>query len=439
MITWIITEAVMLIAMIFLVQLYTSKSFELDVRSSLSRQINSLSDAIVEENNDLVIDENKIEKNYSNMYVAIINYNGKVEWGSTPEGSSVDGKRSIAPKEITADGCVYYYIDRDIEHTMSQNEFVRAYVAKDDIMLRYLPFKLLAYGAMLLFFIIISLVMRCVFKRFKRSVDIMQSAVEKIGVSRDFDHRMNPDEHYSEIASLIEAENRMLDRMSEILAQQEQFSSDVAHELRTPISVIKAQSQYMLKSAELNDEERKSFGVILRHSNKMQSLVSTLLELSRLDLKETGIESELVDLNEIACAVCEAEQEKSDENPVKFLIKTADSAETKGDISLVTIAVTNLITNAVKFSPEGGSVSVETGSDGDSVFVRVSDNGIGMSEEEQKQIFTRFFKSDSSRNSSGYGLGMPIAKKIAEKHGGTITVQSELNKGSSFTLMLPKL
>ncbi len=78
--------------------MYTEKSLELDVQSSLSRQITSLSDAIVEEENDLVIDENKIEKNFPNMYVSIINYKGEVQWGKTPEGNNVDSKQSMAPR-----------------------------------------------------------------------------------------------------------------------------------------------------------------------------------------------------------------------------------------------------------------------------------------------------------------------------------------------------
>ncbi len=420
------------------VHMYAEKSLELDVRSSLSRQINSLSDAIVEEENDLVIDEDKIEKNFPNMYVSIINYNGEVQWGKTPEGDNVDSKQSMAPRTITADGYSYYYIDRDIKHTMGADEFVRAYVRKDDIEAKYLPFKLGIYSIVLAVFFILTIAMYYALRRIKRSFDEIKDTAEKIGVSEDFDHRLNPNEHYKEIASLIEANNRMLDRMGEMFQQQEQFSSDVAHELRTPISVIKAQCQYALNNYELNDEQKNSFGVILRQSNKMQELVSTLLELSRLDLNDSSIESEVIDLNEIAAAVCEAEQYKSESKNIKFDIKSENLSETKGDISLVTIAVSNLISNAVKFSGDNSVISVETGENDNSVFVKVRDNGKGMTEEEKKKVFTRFFKSDSSRNSSGYGLGIPLALKIAEKHGGTIEVESEINRGSCFTLYLSK-
>ena len=107
-------------------------------------------------------------------------------------------------------------------------------------------------------------------------------------------------------------------------------------------------------------------------------------------------------------------------------------------INLITIAVTNLISNAVKFSRDDTVIEVETGEKDGFVFVKVKDNGIGMTEDEKKKVFIRLFKSDSSRNSSGYGLGMPIALKIAKKHGGTIEVERELGKGSCFKIYMAK-
>jgi signal transduction histidine kinase len=266
----------------------------------------------------------------------------------------------------------------------------------------------------------------------------MEASVEKIGTSQSFEKHMEPSGHYKEIGSLIEANNRMLDRMNEVLREEEQFSSDVAHELRTPISVIKAQCQYVLGNCELDDEQRKSFEVILRQSNRLQELVQTLLELSRLERDKSNVKSEDIDLNEIVEAVCEGELIGNDGRDISFEYNCENAVATNGDISLVTIAVSNIVSNAVKFSPDGAVIYVETGENDDSVYVKVKDTGIGMSVEEREQIFKRFYKSDSSRNSKGYGLGMPLALKIAEKHGGTIEVESEPGAGSQFTLLLKK-
>ncbi|MDE5582723.1 MAG: HAMP domain-containing histidine kinase [Ruminococcus sp.] len=435
---WFISEIIMFSIMTFFVHLYINQSVELDIRSSLSRQVTSLSDSIVSNNGVLSVDESKIEKKYPDMYIVIIDDKGNVIWGSAPNGVSIDTNRSIAPSKVTAGEVSYYYIDRDIKYTMSANGFVRAYVSENDVLRNYVPVKVICFGGTAVVFVGLTMAMLYAMKQFRHSIKTMETSVAKIGTSKLLDKHMEESGHYKEINSLIKANNRMLDRMNEIFAQQEQFSSDVAHELKTPISVIKAQSQYALNNMELSAEEKKSFEVILKQAQKMQELVITLLMLSRLESGDKEDMQEFIDLTEIVSAVCEAEQYKLSDCKVRFKITNISTSETLGNINLVTIAVTNLISNAVKFSRDDAVIEVETGEKDGFVFVKVKDNGIGMTEDEKNKVFTRLFKSDSSRNNHGYGLGMPIALKIAKKHGGTIKVESKLGKGSCFTLYLSK-
>lgn len=438
MATWFISEMILFAIMTFFVHLYINQSVELDIRSSLSRQVTSLSEAIVSQHGVISVDESKIEKKYPDMYIAMIDGSGNVIWGSVPDDVSIDLNRSIAPAKIRIGDVSYYYIDRDIRYTMSGNGFVRAYVSEADVLGNYTTVRMIFFSGSAVVFLVLTLVMLYALKRFRRSMKIVEASVEKIGTSQMSDQHMDENGHYQEINSLIKANNRMLDRMNEIFDQQEQFSSDVAHELKTPITVIKAQSQYALNHMTLSEEETKTFEVILKQAQKMQDLVITLLELSRLESGDNKNMQEYIDLTEIVSAVCEAEQYKLSDCNHRFQMISHNIAETSGDINLITIAVTNLISNAVKFSHEDTVVEVETGEKDGFVYVRVTDSGIGMTEEEQKKVLTRFYKSDSSRNSSGYGLGMPIALKIAKKHGGTIKVESELGKGSCFTLYLSK-
>ncbi|MDE6798408.1 MAG: HAMP domain-containing histidine kinase [Ruminococcus sp.] len=435
---WFISEIIMFSVMVLFVHLYISQSMELDIRSSLTRQVTSLSDNILNNNGKISIDENKIEKKYSDMYIVIIDGNGTIIWGSAPDGVRIDKKRAFAPTRTTTGKTSYYYIDRDIKYTMSDSGFVRAYVSEKNILSNYIPVRIICFGGIVFLSVILTMLMLHALRRFRHSVKTMETSVATIGTSQPLNKHMEENGHYMEINSLIKANNRMLDRMNEIFDRQEQFSSDVAHELKTPIAVIKAQSQYALNNMELSAEERKSFEVILKQSQKMHELVITLLMLSRLESGDTEDMQEFIDLNEIVSAVCEAEQYRLSEFKIRFDIKNTGTAETSGNISLVTIAVTNLISNAVKFSRDDAVIKVESGETDGFVFVRVKDNGIGMTADEKNKVFTRLFKSDSSRNSSGYGLGMPIALKIAKKHGGTIEVESELGKGSCFTLYLSK-
>lgn len=435
---WFISEIIMFSIMTLFVHLYITQSVELDIRSSLSRQVTSLSDNIVSDNGALSIDESKIEKKYPDMYIVIIDDKGSVVWGTVPDGVRIDTKRSFAPAKVMAGEVSYYYIDREIKYTMPDNGFVRAYVSEKAVLGNYTPVRVIYYGGAAVVFAVLTMAMLYALKRFRHSIKTMETSVAKIGTSQLPDKYMDESGYYKELSSLIKANNRMFDRMNEIFDQQEQFSSDVAHELKTPITVIKAQSQYALNNLELSAEEQKTFEVILKQSQKMQDIVITLLELSRLESGDREDMQECIDLTEIVSVVCEAEQYKLPGSKNRFKITSIGTSETLGNIDLVTIAVTNLISNAVKFSNDDTIIEVETGGEDSFVFVKVKDSGIGMTEEEKKKVLTRFFKSDSSRNSSGYGLGMPIALKIAKKHGGTIKVESEPGKGSCFTLYLSK-
>ncbi|MCR4888690.1 MAG: HAMP domain-containing histidine kinase [Ruminococcus sp.] len=435
---WLVSEIIMFSLLTLFVHLYINQSAELDIRSSLSRQVTSLSENIVNRNGNLRVDESKIEKQYPDMYIVIVDSEGNAIWGSAPEGVDISPERSLAPEKVTAGKASYYYIDRYIRSPMPANSFVRAYVNETDVLSKYIPLRIKYYGGAAVIFAVLTLAMLYALKRFRHSIKTMEASVAKIGTSQSLEHHMDETGHYQEISSLIQAHNRMLDRMQDSFEQQEQFSSDVAHELKTPIAVIKAQCQYALLHMELSDEVRDSFATILKQTQNMQELVTTLLMLSRLESGSNTEMQEQIDLHEIVSAVCEAEQDKPESPEIRFDITDSGNAETLGNIGLVTIAVTNLISNAVKYSEENGMIEVELGTQESTVFVKVTDHGIGMTAEEQQKVFTRFYRADASRSTGGHGLGMPLARKIAQKHGGTVTVESETGKGSCFTLYLAK-
>ena len=247
--------------------------------------------------------------------------------------------------------------------------------------------------------------------------------------------RMEYDGRFYELAVLTQANNRMLDRLEETFHQQEQFTSDVAHELRTPVAVMTAQCQYAHGKKVSQEEYREAFEVIERQSLKIGEIISRLLELSRLDYDRRQIEKEDVDLPELVESVCEDLQQKY-EDSLQLRLQLAP-VHAVGDISLVMIAIQNLITNAVRYSKAATPIEVETGIRGEMAFVSVKDYGAGISEEDLPHIFKRFYKADKSRNSRGYGLGLPLTMKIAQKHGGTVLAESKQGEGSTFTLVLP--
>ena len=398
--------------------------------------------------------EHKLYKNCKSMYVddegqiafvwkeddinfLVLNCaTGEVLAGEYPEGCPRDteiGSRNF--QEVTQ-GRETFFI-RDIRKRLDKKHTVcvRGIVRKSDIYSRYRTLEylaglsiLLVSGVAVLFGIVFS-------RRISNSLKSMCRVAEKIGMDTNMSKRMEYQGRIYELAVLTQANNRMLDRLEEMFCQQEQFTSDVAHELRTPVAVITAECQYARTKTESMEEYREAFEVIDRHSHKINMIISRLLELSRLDSHRRQIQSEEIDLPEIVQSVCEDMQQKA--NDSLSLRLELEEARTTGDIGLIMIAIHNLMTNAVKYSPPGNVIEVSTGIREGMVFVSVRDYGAGICGEDLEHIFKRFYKADKSRNSEGFGLGLPLTMKIAQKHGGTVTVESTVHEGSTFTLLLP--
>lgn len=370
------------------------------------------------------------------VYFVALDYNGKLLAGEYPEGCPQDIETAGRQFQEVSNGKETFFV-RDIRKMLEPDRmiFLRAVVRKSDVSSRYQTLEFLAYLTILAFSGIAILFGILFSSRVSNSLKGMCRVAEKIGLDTNMSKRMAYHGRVYELMVLTQANNRMLDRLEEIFLQQEQFTSDVAHELRTPIAVITAQCQYVRRKSAGIEEYQEAFEVIDRHSNKINLIISRLLELSRLDSQRMQIQKEEIDLPEIVQSVCEDMQEK--EGSTVNIRQSLKEAHTIGDIGLIMIAVQNLLANAVRYSPPGSAVEVETGMQDGMVFVSVKDYGMGISKEDMAHIFKRFYKADKSRNSKGFGLGLPLAMKIAQKHGGTLTVESVPRQGSTFTLLLP--
>ncbi|MEC4982869.1 MAG: two-component system sensor histidine kinase RppB [Oscillatoria sp. PMC 1068.18] len=230
--------------------------------------------------------------------------------------------------------------------------------------------------------------------------------------------------------------------------QIQQFTADAAHELRTPLAAIRAtvESTLMLPSLEPT-KAQETFQAVNRQNQRISQLVADLLTLCRLDRNssispESTLPEELVSLTDLINDLAE------EFAALALTAKLKLSAEIKGDCELqirgnsaqLYRLVSNLVSNAIRYTPAGGEVTLTLENSPYEAIIRVQDTGIGIDPKEQKMIFDRFYRvnSDRSRNSGGSGLGLAIATAIAQAHQGSITVQSELDQGSTFTVKLPR-
>lgn len=244
-------------------------------------------------------------------------------------------------------------------------------------------------------------------------------------------------------AAALERERAAAERARELERMRADFVAMISHDLRTPLTSISGSTELVLsgEAGPLTDPQRRLLKVVSRNSRRLGNLVSDLLLLSRIEAGTLKVEPRVVPLAEVVDGGLEAVVARSTPDVQLVVDYPAVPALVRVDPRQMERVVTNLVSNAFKFTPPGGRVSVAVAADPGRVRLRVSDTGIGLSDEELPHVFDRFFRSNrtSSKDRSGTGLGLTIAKLIVEQHGGTIRAGRSPEGGASFEVTLPRV
>ena len=219
-----------------------------------------------------------------------------------------------------------------------------------------------------------------------------------------------------------------------------EFVANVSHELRSPLASVKAMVE-TLEGGAVNDEAVAADFLQRAHRevDRMSAIVDDLLELSRIESGQSELRREIVSLAAIAMGVRSTLEPRSSSSGIEVEVSADADWPVLGDEGKLRQVVSNLVDNALKFTPQGGRIEISIGANetGDAVRVEVRDNGDGISPEHLPHLFERFYKADRSRHGKGTGLGLAIVKHIVESHGGEIGVESELGAGSTVWFTLP--
>ncbi len=265
-------------------------------------------------------------------------------------------------------------------------------------------------------------------------VEKISAAALKIS-SGDLSQRISVAETESELGKLAVVLNSTFERLETAFAQQKQFTSDASHELRTPIAVLISETQTMLSRDRRPDEYRESMSVCLETAQKMRRLTESLLELARLDAGQDKLRMERNNLPAVVLECVEFVRPLATERNVHIHCDLKP-VEAVCDASRMAQVVINLLTNAIKYNKEGGSIHISTSANDGTAILTVADTGLGIASHDLPRVFERFYRADKSRSTGGNGLGLSICKAIVSAHGGTIDVASEENKGTTFTVVL---
>jgi len=233
---------------------------------------------------------------------------------------------------------------------------------------------------------------------------------------------------------------RDVSREREIERLKQDFISSVSHELRTPLTSIKAYTETILNDPDMSEETRRQFlEIIDDESNRLATLIEGLLEISRIDSGTMTIRREPVDVGALARQVVTALQALAKKQSVCLELAIEDDLDIlQGDGDRIESALINVVNNAIKFTPPGGRVSVSVSRQAEELVIRVGDTGMGIPKESLARIFDRFYRVyHPGKHIQGTGLGLAIVKKIVTMHGGRIEVESEVDKGTTFTMFFP--
>jgi two-component system, OmpR family, sensor kinase len=278
-----------------------------------------------------------------------------------------------------------------------------------------------------------------------RPVEAVTATAQEMGEG-DLAKRLpvaNPKDEIGRLTTTINGLLARLDaafrRRQEALARQRRFAADASHELRTPLTSISGHAR-MLDEWALDGDKgtaHRSVGTIRKEAGRMRGLIESLLTLTRGD-EGAPMEVGRYDLGAVGKEAAETARAAAEGRVSVEFVQSEHEVTATFDRERVRQLASILLDNAVKYTPDGGSVTVRVEGENDGVALAVSDTGVGISEDQLPLVFERFYRADGARAEEGSGLGLSIARQIAEAHGGTIEARSKLGVGSTFVLLLPR-
>ena len=268
-----------------------------------------------------------------------------------------------------------------------------------------------------------------------RPIEAISATALKISAG-DLSQRINVAEAESELGQLAGVLNSTFARLEAAFAQQQQFTADAAHELRTPVSVMLTQTQTALNRERNAPEYRETIEACQRATQRMRRLIESLLELARLDAGQEPMKRLQFDLSRTAQDCVDLIRPLADERGLKVHCELPP-IECHGDAQRLAQVITNLLANAVQYNKPNGEVRIIARLQDSTIELTVGDTGQGIAAADLPRVFERFYRADQSRSSGQTGLGLAISKAIVEAHGGTIEVSSQPDMGTTFMVRLP--
>ena len=274
-------------------------------------------------------------------------------------------------------------------------------------------------------------------KRALAGVETVTQTARRIS-DRSLDERVPVKTRVNEIDQLAITFNQMLDRIQKLVTEIKEMNDNIAHDLKSPITRIRGIAEVSMTTESTLQDYENMAGSTVEECDRLLDMINTMLIISKTEAGVGQFESKELDVARVVQDACELFLPMAESHGVNLICDAPERLLIIGDVRMIQRMISNLLDNSVKYTPEGGNIHVAAHSDKrQSIQISVRDTGMGISPEDLPHIFERFYRCDPSRSLAGTGLGLSFARAIASAHGGEITVASEVNHGSTFTVELP--
>jgi len=439
--------ALVMILITLIISLLLSFSIERQIsvitKDTLMKAVQNSFEDIEYENNIIEID-NDFDAYVRGVTLLIYSESGDLIKGSVPTDFPSYTPLSVGDyQEIETEEHIWLMYDLFHTYENGQGLWVRGLYAMDDATDTLAAIRRIMVFILPLILILAIFAGHRITKRAFEPIAEITNAANSIHHGQDLSKRLPQGQAKDELYDLTETLNSMISRLDEAFKVEKQFSSDVSHELKTPLAVILAECEYILQQDREANEYKESLETIQAQTQRTMSMVQQLLQISRTINKETAMEKELFSLSMLAESLVEELSMVADEQGVSVVGDIEPGIEITADETLIMRVMMNLMTNGIKYRKQdvdNAYVKMSIKQTNNQIFISVSDNGIGIAEEDQVNVFRRFYKVDKSRNRQGesFGLGLAMVKWIVEAHDGSISVESRVGEGSTFTVILPR-
>ena len=409
-----------------------------------NKKINKITKAVLIKYKDgyLRIDRGFLEE-MKDVQIGLYDKDGNILYGNNPltKDKDIDFVPSFSVSRVykqSINKTPYYIYDRKMVGKKLNGLWMRGMVPLTNEMNQLATITKIALMFLPIVIILAILIGLFISRKLLKPVNKMEEAASSISQGSDLKKRIDIGNGTGEIYDLADDFNEMISRLDDSFEAEKRFISDASHELRTPMSVIMAQTELTLEQDRSNEEYKSAIEVINRQGGRMNTLIDTLLDYTRLEQRADEYQMMPIDLSELVTDLCQ-DMKLIKLKDITLEYDVEPGITVSGHKLLLTRMLQNLIDNAYKYGNDNGNIWVTLKNNKENVILSVKDNGIGISEQGVDKIFDRFYREDSSRTHQkrmayGYGLGLSMVKKIVEMHDANIRVISEEGQGSEFRI-----